>query len=99
VAVVAPRVEEIGPTPRMLGPVVQNQAVRSLGDRARGEFLVRVGDLLTLEVERHMAAISAVAVNPGLARTLRDSAARLGVARSAFASLDAAGRRGQGDAA
>jgi hypothetical protein len=93
VAAVAPLPEEItatSPAPRMLGPVLENRAVRSLGERARGEFLVRVGDLLTLEVDRHVAAISAVAMNPALARTLRDGAARLGVARSAFATLDAA---------
>jgi hypothetical protein len=91
IAAVAPTADEItavGVAPSALRDVVRNQTARSFGERARAELLLRVGDLLGLEVQRHLSAVSAVGVNPGLAATLRDSATRLGMAQSAFATLD-----------
>jgi len=93
VAAVAPPAADItapGLAPSMLRAVVENESALALGERARGEFVVRVGQLLSLEAERHLAAVSAVGVDPGLGAELRESSARLGMARSAFATLDAA---------
>jgi hypothetical protein len=93
VAAVAPPAADITApelAPAMLRAVVENESALALGERARGEFLVRVGQLLSLEAERHLAAVSAVGVDPGLGTALREGSARLGMARSAFATLDAA---------
>ena len=93
VAAVAPPAADItapGLAPDMLRAVVENESAYALGERARGEFLIRVGQLLSLEAERHLAAVSAVGVDPGLGTALREGSARLGMARSAFATLDAA---------
>lgn len=91
IAAVAPTAAEItatGVAPSALREVMHNKTARSLGEQARAELLVRVGELLNLEVQRHLSAVSAVGVNPGLATMLRDSASRLGMAQSAFATLD-----------
>ena len=82
IAAVAPPLDEIADAQTALRAVIANPAAAALGDRARAEFLVRVGDLLAAEVDRRLAAISRLGVGPGLAARLRDSAAEIGVARS-----------------
>jgi hypothetical protein len=84
----ADEITAVGVAPDALRDVMHTEVARSFGELARAELLVRIGDLFGLEVQRHLSAVSAVGVHPGLAAMLRDSAGRLGVARSAFATLD-----------
>jgi hypothetical protein len=77
-AVAPPPGEEAGAE---LQAIRENPAVMALGERARAEFLVRVGDLLAAEVDRRLSAIGQLGVDPGLARRLLDSAQALGATR------------------
>jgi hypothetical protein len=82
IAAVAPPATEItAEPPAMLRAVVSNPGAVALGERARAEFLVRVGELLAAEVDRRLTAISRVGVDSGLAARLREGAAQVGVAR------------------
>jgi hypothetical protein len=64
----------------VLRRVLDDDRLRSLGERARAELLVRVGGLLDAEVERHLAPVAAIGADPGLAQRLRDLAGRVHVA-------------------
>jgi hypothetical protein len=93
IAAVAPPADEItgsSAASTVLRAVLANPVAASLGDRARAEFLVRVGDLLAAEVDRRMAAISRFGIDPGLAARLRDSATEVGVARHHVPALSEA---------
>ncbi len=75
----------------MLRSVVGNPVAAALGDRARREFLVRVGDLLAAEVDRRLAAINRLGVDSGLAARLREAGAMVAVVRhDAAATIEAA---------
>lgn len=65
------------------------EPVRRLGARARMELLVRVGDLLAGEVERHLAALGPAAADPDLAVRLRDAIAEVHAAGPAASSMAA----------
>jgi hypothetical protein len=62
----------------------------ALGERARAEFLVRVGDLLAAEVDRRLSAIGQLGVDSGLARRLLDSAQALGATRHVESAMSEA---------
>ncbi len=92
IAAVAPPVESVtaaGPAAQALRDVLAERAGRTLGDRARAEFLVRVGELFAAEVDRHLVALRRVRPDPGLGGRLRAAADRVRAARHA-ASLEAA---------
>jgi hypothetical protein len=85
VVVVAPpeaTVTSAGAEASILRTVQETQTAALLGERARAELLVRVGDLLTAEVERHLAPIATARIDPGLARRLRRAADAVGTSGS-----------------
>jgi hypothetical protein len=95
VAAVAPPVREItasGTGPAMLRAVGTHRAALALGERARLEFVSRVGSLLNAEVDRRLNPIAQAGTDPGLATRLRDAATEVRLARSALTT-------GLGDAA
>jgi hypothetical protein len=88
VAAVAPPPAEVTGTGHLgvaLRAALAAPGVQELGEQARADFLLRVGDLLSVEVDRHLAPIAAAAADPGLAVGLRAAAAGL---RSALSGVD-----------
>jgi len=80
IAAVAPPAEEITGTGTLavaLRSALTAPGAAELGERARADFLLRVGDLLSVEVERHLTPIAAAAAEPGLAGHLQAAAAGL----------------------
>jgi hypothetical protein len=73
-----------------LRAIAANRVAPSLGDRARVEFLVRVGDLLAAEVDRRLAAIGWFGIDPGLAGRLRDCSTELGSAQHPYRAMSEA---------
>ncbi len=73
-----------------LGAIAANPVAASLGDRARVEYLVRVGDLLAAEVDRRLAAIGWFGIDPGLAARLRDCSTELGSAQHPYETMSEA---------
>ena len=85
VAAVAPPAADItapGPGPAALRAVLEHPVAAELGEQARGALLVRVGDLLAAEVQRHLAPVVTAGVDAGLAGRLRTVAAELRTARA-----------------
>jgi hypothetical protein len=79
VAAVAPPRADItatGPGPAALRALLDHPVAAELGTQARGDLLVRVGALLTAEVQRHLAPVTDATVS-GLANRLREAAAAL----------------------
>ena len=78
IAAVAPPAGEVtaeGAGPDLLRAILDEEPVRTLGERARADLLSRVADLFAVEVERHNAP--AAWVDPDLGPRLRAVAARL----------------------
>ncbi len=84
VAVAPPRstITADGPATEILRTALGDETVRALGERARADLLVRVGNLLELELERHLAPVAALDPDPGLPTRLRAAAGRVRAAVS-----------------
>jgi hypothetical protein len=83
IAALAPqRWRVTGPSPAagVLRTVLDDDGLRQLGERARAELLVRVGELLQSEVDRHLAPLADVEVDAGLAQRLREAGRRVWLA-------------------
>ena len=92
VAAVAPPLDVITGTASdaaQLRAIVAEPALRELGDRARAELMVRVGDVLAAEADRHLGPLSAAGVDPSQPQRLREAAAR--VARAVPSTRDIRG--------
>ena len=70
----------------MMRRVLTKPEVRALGERARAELLVRVGNLLEAEVDRRLAALADADVDVGLVERLRVAAGRVRAAQSGSGS-------------
>ncbi len=80
IAAVAPPRESVtttSPAADVLRRILADEHLRVLAERARAELLVRVGDLLQAEVDRHLAPIVAIEADHALAQRLRDAAGRV----------------------
>jgi hypothetical protein len=90
IVAIAPPAEEItadGGTADMLRAAVGEPTASGLGGQARSELLFRFGELLAGEVDRHLAAITALGIDPGLAGRLREHGAQVGVARHLYTAM------------
>jgi hypothetical protein len=82
VASVAPPIDEITGTGTELREALRQPGPRSVGERMREEFLLRVGDLLAAEVARHVEPVLADGVDASLPYRLRAASGGLLLARS-----------------
>jgi hypothetical protein len=83
IAALAPqrwRVTGSSPAAEVLRTVLDHDELRPLGERARAELLVRVGQLLQSEVDRHLAPVGDAEVDAGLAQRLREAGRRVWLA-------------------
>jgi hypothetical protein len=94
VAAVCPALDEItgtGSEAEALRSALREPGPRGIGERMREEFLLRVGDLLSAEVARHVEPVLAGGVDPGLPFRLR--AAGGGLLQTREAVVVPTGRR------
>jgi hypothetical protein len=79
IAALAPPREAVtsqSPAADVLRRVLDDDGLRTLGERVRAELLVRVGDLFEAEVDRHLIPVAAMEVDAGLAQRLREAGRR-----------------------
>jgi hypothetical protein len=89
IAALAPPPDDVtaaGAGPTLLLAVLRNEPARRLGERARAELLVRVGDLLGAEVDRHVAPVALSGVDAALGTRLRDAASGVDDAYAAIST-------------
>ena len=89
VAAVAPPLADVtaaGTGPSLLRAVLEQDAIRAFGERARAELLARCGELLAAELDRHLAPIDDARVDRDAPDRLRLAAGRAGIARASLAA-------------
>jgi hypothetical protein len=70
----------ISPAAEVLRTILDDGALHSFGERARAELMIRVGELLQSEVDRHLVPLADVRVDAGLAQRLREAGRRVWLA-------------------